>query len=83
MPLITTMRDVLVLLISWGSALLISWGLRFWGDQHPAALHAPWAVVLAIVLLPALLMVGWLLLSVTWSGDGEGGESVDSDQETR
>ena len=58
MILMTTMRDLLVLLISWGSALLISWGLRFWGDQHPAALQAPWAVVLTIVLLPALLMLG-------------------------
>ena len=79
----TIMWDVAVLLISWGSALLISCGLRFWGNQHPAALQAPWAVVLAIVLLPALLMVGWLLLSAARSGDGEGGESVDSDQETR
>ena len=77
------MRDVVVLLISWGSALLSSWGLRFWGEQHPEVLQAPWAVVLAIVLLPALLMVGWLLLSAAWSWDGEGGESVDSDQETR
>ena len=77
------MRDLLVLMISWGSALLISWGLRFWGDQHPAALQAPWAVVLAIVLLPALLMVGWLLLSAAGSRDVEEGESVDSDQETR
>ena len=83
MPLMTTMRDVVALLISWGSALVISWGLRFWGDQHPAALQAPWAVVLAIVLLPALLMVGWLLLSAAGSRDGEEGESVDSDQETR
>ena len=79
----TTMRDVAVLLISWSSALLISWGLRFWGDQHPAALQAPWSVVLAIVLLPALLMVGWLLLSAIWTVDGEEGESVDSDQETQ
>ena len=83
MPLMTIMRDVVALLLSWGSALLISWGLRFWGDQHPAPLQAPWAVVLTIVLLPALLMVGWLLLSAAWSWDGEGGESVDSDQETR
>ena len=83
MILMTTMRDLLVLMISWGSALLISWGLRFWGDQHPAALQAPWAVVLAIVLLPALLMVGWLLLSAAGSRDGKEGESVDSDQETR
>ena len=83
MPLKTTMRDVVVLLISWGSALLISWGLRFWGDQHPAALEAPWAVVLAIVMLPALLMGGWVLLSTARPGDGEGGESTDSDQETR
>ena len=72
-----------MLLISWGSALLISLGLCWWGDQHPAALQAPWAVVLAIVLLPALLMVGWLLLSAAGSRDGEEGESVDSDQETR
>ena len=83
MPLKKPMRDVVVLLISWGSALLISLGLRWWGDQHPAALQAPWAVVLAIVLLPALLMVGWLLLSAAGSRDGEEGESVDSDQETR
>ena len=83
MPLMTTMRDVVVLLITWGSALLISWGLRFWGDQHPAALEAPWAVVLAIVMLPALLMGGWVLLSTARPGDGEGGESTDSDQETR
>lgn len=83
MIFMTTMRDLLVLMISWGSALLISWGLRFWGDQHPAALQAPWAVVLAIVLLPALLMVGWLLLSAAGSRDGEEGESVDSVQETR
>ena len=83
MPLKTTMRDVVVLLISWGSALLISWGLRFWGDQYPAALEAPWAVVLAIVMLPALLMGGWVLLSTARPGDGEGGESTDSDQETR
>ena len=76
------MRELLVLMISWGSALLISWGLRFWGDQHPEALQAPWGVVLAIVLLPALLMLGWLL-SAAWSWDGEEGESVDSDQETR
>ena len=83
MILMTTMRDLLVLMISWGSALLISWGLRFWGDQHPAALQAPWAVVLAIVLLPAFLMLGWLLLSAAGSRDAEEGESVDSDQETR
>jgi len=82
MPLNTTMRDVVVLLISWGSALLISLGLRWWGDQHPAALQAPWAVVLATVLLPALLMAGWVLWSAAGPGDGEGGESTDSDQET-
>ena len=82
MPLMTTMRDVVVLLISWGSALLISWGLRFWGIKHPASLQAPWAVVLTIVLLPALLMAGWVLWSAAGPGDGEGGESTDSDQET-
>ena len=83
MHLMTTMRDVVVLLLSWGSALLISWGLRFWGIKHPAPLRAPWAVVLTIVLLPALLMAGWVLLSAVRPGDGEGGESTDSDQETR
>ena len=84
MHLMTTMRDVVAVLLSWGSALLISWGLRFWGDQHPAPLQAPWAVVLTIVLLPpALLMAGGGLLSAARPGDGEGGESSDSDQETR
>ena len=83
MPLITNTRDIVVLLVSWGSALLISWGLRFWGIKHPAPLQAPWAVVLTIVLLPALLMAGWVLLSAARPGDGEGGESSDSDQETR
>jgi hypothetical protein len=38
MPLNTTMRDVLVLLISWGSALLISLGLRWWGDRAAAGI---------------------------------------------
>ena len=70
-----------MLLISWGSAWLISLGLRWWGDQHPAALQAPWAVVLAIVLLPAFVMAGWVLLSAAGPGEGEGGESIDSDQE--
>ena len=83
MPLMTTMRDVVVLLISWGSALLISWGLRFWGIKHPAPLQAPWAVVLTIVLLPSLLMAGGVLLSAVRPGAGEGGEAIDSDQETR
>ncbi|MAV12636.1 MAG: hypothetical protein CL861_04150 [Cyanobium sp. MED843] len=76
------MRDARLLAISWGSALLISFALRWWGQQHPDPLQAGWPVVLTIVILPALLLAAWLLLA-DLSQNGEGGESVDCDEESR
>ena len=76
------MRDARLLAISWGSALLISFALRWWGQQHPDPLQAGWSVVLTIVILPALLLAAWLLLADR-SQNGEGGESVDCDEESR
>ena len=76
------MRDAHLLAISWGSALLISFALRWWGQQHLDPLQAGWPVVLTIVILPALLLAAWLLLADR-SQNGEGGESVDCDEESR
>jgi hypothetical protein len=76
------MRDARLLAISWGSALLISFALRWWGQHHPDPLQAGWPVVLTIVILPALLLAAWLLLADR-SQNGEGGESVDCDEESR
>lgn len=76
------MRDARLLAISWGSALLISVGLRWWGQQHPEPLQAGWPLVLTIVTLPALLLSAWLVVADRLQ-NGEGGESGDCDEESR
>jgi len=76
------MRDAPLLAISWGSALLISIALRWWGQQHPDPLQAGLPVVLTIVILPALLLAAWLVVADRLQ-NGEGGESGDCDEESR
>ncbi|MEB3253486.1 MAG: hypothetical protein VKI93_02120 [Synechococcus sp.] len=76
------MAKAQLLLVTWGSALLISVALRRWGALRLEPLQAGWPVVMTIVLLPALLMGVWVLLDQRTRAH-ERGESVDSDQETR
>ena len=66
----------------WGASFAISVGLRRWGDLSPDPLQARWPVVMVVMLLPPLVMAGWLILSQAGM-DHERRESVDSDQETR
>ena len=60
---------------TWGSALMVSRGLRRWGPVHPDPLSAPLPLVLLFVSAPALILGLWLLVP------GKG-ESVDCEQES-
>ena len=67
----------------WGSALVASAGLRWWGSLRPDPLAASWPVVLLIVFSPAVVMGCWLLLVPAPTQTGETRELHDCDQETR
>ena len=69
----------LALLLVWGLALLISFGLRFWGQHHPEPLSVDGTTVGLLVFGPALVLVAWLLMGWT---DGER-ELDDCEQESR
>ena len=69
----------LALLLVWGVALLISLGLRLWGQHHPAPLPVDGLTVGLLVFGPAVVLVAWLLMG--WA-DGER-ESDDCEQESR
>ena len=60
---------------TWGSALMVSLGLRRWGSLHPDPLSAPLPLLLLFVSVPALVLGLWLLVP------GKG-ESVDCEQES-
>ena len=75
MTLKITLNKPLVMTVCWGAAAAVSYALRRWGEAHPEPLQAPYGVVLAVVLTPAVFLGIWLLI------DGRG-ESVDCDQET-
>ena len=70
-----TLNKPLVMTVCWGAAAAVSYALRRWGEAHPEPLQAPYGVVLAVVLTPAVFLGIWLLI------DGRR-ESVDCDQET-
>ena len=63
-------KPVLIGLV-WGIALLISGGLRLWGELRPFPLQATFALVLLIVFLPSILLGIWLVLT-TASGVDDG-----------
>ena len=75
-------RKLTLMASVWGASFAISVGLRRWGDLRPDPLQASWPVVMVVMLLPPLVMAGWLILSQAGM-DHERRESVDSDQETR
>ena len=76
------LRKLTLMASVWGASLAISVGLRRWGDLRSEPLQASWPVVMAVMLLPPLLMAGWLIFSQSGL-DHERRESVDSDQEIR
>jgi hypothetical protein len=55
----------------WGIALLISGGLRWWGELRSIPLQAPSALVLLVVFLPSILLGVWIVLA-TASGVDDG-----------
>ena len=69
----------LILLLVWGSALLISAGLRGWGAEHPGEPAIDATVVALLVFAPAALVLVWLFGGLT----GGERESEDCEQESR
>ena len=67
----------------WGIALLISGGLRLWGELRPLPLHAPSALVLLIVFLPSILLGVWLVVATASGVDDGTRESKTIDLESR
>tara|TARA_B000000565_G_scaffold81335_2_gene58994 strand:+ start:15819 stop:15989 length:171 start_codon:yes stop_codon:yes gene_type:complete len=55
----------------WGFALVISALVRLWGVQHPLPLEVSATPVLLLLLMPAALMGGWLLMASRGSGESE------------
>jgi hypothetical protein len=65
------MPKLMLIGLVWGIALLISGGLRLWGELRPLPLQAPFSLVLLIVFLPSILLGIWLVLT-TASGVDDG-----------
>ncbi|WP_392351218.1 hypothetical protein [Parasynechococcus sp.] len=55
------MTKVQALLAIWLCSLAVSAGLHGWGLRQPDPLQAPWLLVLALVLAPAIGFAMWLL----------------------
>ncbi len=49
--------------LMWLLALLVSFGLRFWGVHHPEPFHVRPLLVFGLLLGPSLLLGCWILLS--------------------
>ena len=73
------MSKPLIIGLVWGIALLISGGLRLWGELRPLPLQAPSALVLLIVFLPSSLLGVWLVLTAAYGVDDGTRESKMSD----
>ena len=73
------MSKPLLIGLVWGIALLISGGLRLWGELRPLPLQAPSALVLLIVFLPSSLLGVWLVLTAASGVDDGTRESTTSD----
>ena len=51
----------LFLLLTWAFALLVSFGLRLWGAQHPEAFVGTPAVVFSLLFGPSIFLGIWLI----------------------
>ena len=72
------MPKPLLIGVVWGTALLISVGLRLWGELRPLPLQAPLALVLLIVFLPSSLLGIWLVVTAASAVDDGARESTTS-----
>ena len=68
-----------MLLLVWFFSLLLSAALHRWGQVKPDPIEAPFALILLLVVTPALGFAGWLL----GAQDHGKRESADCDQESR
>ena len=75
MHVLPSLKKVVAMVGTWGSALVFSFGLRQWGSLHPEPFSVPLPLVLLFVSAPALVLGLWLLVP------GKG-ESVDCEQES-
>ena len=73
------MPKPLLIGVVWVIALLISAGLRLWGELRPLPLQEPLALVLLIVFLPSSLLGVWLVLTAPSRVDDGARESKTSD----
>jgi len=46
--------------LTWSFALLLSFGLRFWGVQHPESFSIPPLLLIALLFGPSLGLGIWL-----------------------
>lgn len=67
----TPVKKAVLLACVWGFALVISALVRLWGVQHPLPLEVSATPVLLLLLMPAALMGGWLLMASRGSGESE------------
>ena len=51
----------LILILTWAAALLLSFGLRYWGLQHPEPFTASFYLLFALLFAPSLLIGLWLV----------------------
>ena len=49
-----------LMLLTWGLALLLSLGLRFWGQQHPEIFPINYSLVLTLLFGPSAVLGFWI-----------------------
>ena len=47
--------------LAWGLALLISYGLRLWGIQHPDPFEIRSGLIFVLLFVPPLIMGLWVI----------------------
>ena len=55
--------------LTWAFALLFSWGLRFWGLQHPESFVIRPVLVFGLLFGPSVVLGVWLFLGDYGSTD--------------
>ena len=48
--------------LTWALALILSYGLRFWGGQHPEPFTIRPVLIYGLLFGPSIILGAWLLL---------------------